>query len=128
MNILGNVRWNVAFGILAMIVTFVSSYGNNLFFTAFLRSLLAFVFFFIVAHIFRVFLSFVLSIDQPSEKTDSFVGDNRESKGANVDWVTPEDDTDLLKSIEQGAHRETNEFQSMDPSQLAKALRTLTDK
>jgi hypothetical protein len=118
MKIVGSLRWNVSLGIFAMIVTWIFSWGNNLLSTSLIRALMAFVVFFTAAYVFRYFLSFLLCLNSPSESIDLDSLDKQEGKGVNVDLVTPDDDSIL----------QTNEFQSMNPSDLAKALRTLTDK
>jgi hypothetical protein len=128
MNTVGSLRWNINLGIFAMIVTGISSWGNNLLSTTVIRALIAFVVFFIVTYIFRMFISFLLDMDSHSDPADQSIQENNTGKGTKVDWVTPNDDSTLLNKSEHDDHEESNEFQSMNPSDLAKALRTLADK
>jgi hypothetical protein len=121
MKLIGSTRWNVYLGLLAMFPTLFSSYANNLLSTALIRSLIAFILFYIVAYMVRLFLSILI---EPKNTLDS----NEESKGTQVDWVTPEEDPFLPQPLDPKGPDSSDDFREMNPSELAKVIRTFTDK
>jgi hypothetical protein len=129
-NGIGSIRWNFCLGTVALLISFLVSFGNNLFFTAISRGIMAFILFFILTFPFRMIISYIVSQaeepNSPINEHEATLNDNSD-KGSNVDWVTPAEDIsfDLLRQDRSPA---SDEFQSIEPSELAQALRVLKDK
>lgn len=147
---IGSWRWNVAFGFTGAILTIIFSISSNLLHIVLLRSLYAFISFFLLAYAVRAIFSQIM---MPPVLTPALDKDE-EQKGAQLDLVTPphtDDLNDLLKSqltntgvqlpdnqkaIKQEQQKQV-EFKPLNPPQfissnnnepeeLAKAIRHLT--
>ena len=94
---IGSWRWNVAFGLAGAILTTIFSISSNLIDVVLLRSLYAFISFFVVAYAVRAIFSQII---KPPALTPALHA-GEEEKGAQLDLVTPpqtDDLNDLLKS------------------------------
>ncbi|CAM3939169.1 hypothetical protein L1N85_01120 [Paenibacillus alkaliterrae] len=129
---LGTWRWNVVFGLIGTVLTVAFSIGNNPISVMLLRSVYAFIAFFVLAYGVRVVLAFIL---QPP----SLVGEHSEQdvgKGNQFDMQTPDETYDLnqlLKSqLQDGAippsvetpSNEAADFRPLNPPQLLSAKNT----
>jgi len=148
---IGSWRWNVAFGLIGAVLTIIFSISSNLINVVLLRSLYAFISFFVVAFAVRALFAQII---KPPALTIAQAGTDEE-KGAQLDLVTPsqtDDLNDLLKSqmtntevqipAEHALKKEEEqqkqaEFKPLNPPQfvsskntepeeLAKAIRHLT--
>ena len=142
---LGTWRWNVVFGIFGTVLTVAFSIGNNPISVMLLRSMYAFIAFFVLAYGVRAILAYIL---QPPALIDAEIEDE-EGKGSQLDLQTPDESEDinqLLKSqIQEGASKPPIETQKNDvsgfrplsppqllntkntqPEELVKAIRHLT--
>lgn len=141
----GTWRWNVVFGIFGTVLTVAFSIGNNPITVMLLRSMYAFIAFFVLAYGVRAILAYIL---QPPALIGSEIEDE-EGKGSQLDLQTPDESEDinqLLKSqIKDGAGKQAIESQKDDasdfrplnppqllntkntqPEELVKAIRHLT--
>ncbi|MGO4347996.1 hypothetical protein BK120_19445 [Paenibacillus sp. FSL A5-0031] len=141
----GTWRWNVVFGIFGTVLTVAFSIGNNPITVMLLRSMYAFIAFFVLAYGVRAILAYIL---QPPALIGSEIEDE-EGKGSQLDLQTPDESEDinqLLKSqIKDGAGKQPIETQKDDasdfrplnppqllntkntqPEELVKAIRHLT--
>lgn len=130
MKLAGSFRWNVSLGAIAFIITFLAASGNNLFITSLTRSVVAFILFYILTFLLRAVVSYIIL---QTEAGDSTINEQEEYsnhdfiKGSNVDWVTPVDDIDL-NLLGQERATLSDEFQSFEPKDMARALSILKDK
>lgn len=142
---LGTWRWNVVFGFIGTVLTVAFSIGNNPVSVTLLRSMYAFIAFFVLAFVMRAVLTYIL---QPP----SIVGEQTELDegiGTQLDMLTPDETDDLnqmLKSqLQDGKTTPVNEVQAnaaaafrplnppqllssknTQPEELVKAIRHLT--
>jgi hypothetical protein len=95
---IGTWKWNVFFGSLALVFTFLISLLNNVLMTAIIRSLYGFVVIFIVTFIIRWMLGTLAGINlfSVSDSNSSDVGG--ELSGTSIDLQTP-DDVDSLNDL-----------------------------
>ncbi|REK76532.1 hypothetical protein [Paenibacillus paeoniae] len=114
----GTWRWNVVFGMTGIVLTVLFSIGNNPLSVIMLRSLYAFIAFFVLAYPIRYVLAFIL-------KPPAMIGDvqeNEETKGSSLDLTTPdegEDLNDLLKAQMLGAANPAEQEQQSSSNQEA---------
>lgn len=149
---IGSWRWNVGFGLIGAILTVIFSVSNNMINVVLLRSLYAFLSFYVVAYAIRFVLAQII---KPPSLT--LAGQITDEKGGQLDLVTPpqtDDLNDLLKSqiSEQSEQQDAEkavkaekelqkqaEFKPLDPPQfvsskntepeeLVKAIRHLTEE
>jgi hypothetical protein len=144
---LGTWRWNVVFGILGTVLTVAFSIGNNPITVMLLRSMYAFIAFFVLAYGVRLILAFIL---QPPSLVGELPEEVEEGKGNQLDLQTPDESIEinnLLKSQLQdgGAMPSSVAVESKDqmdfrplsppqllstknkqPEELVKAIRHLT--
>lgn len=142
---LGTWRWNVAFGILGLVLTTLFSIGNNPLTVVMLRMFYAFASFFILAYVARAVLGFILR--PPSIQLSPADPNGDTELGSQLDLTTPDegnDLNDLLKAQLQGGSKGESpsaeagaDFRPLSPPQfvssaskqpeeLAKAIRHLT--
>lgn len=142
---LGTWRWNVAFGILGLVLTALFSIGNNPLTVVMLRGFYAFASFFILAYAARAVLGLILR--PPTIPLSSEATDGETEKGSQLDLTTPDESNDLndlLKAQLQGGNKGESpsaeagaDFRPLSPPQfvssaskqpeeLAKAIRHLT--
>jgi len=140
---IGSWRWNVGLGLFGVVLTLLFSLGSNGLEVSALRSVYAFIAFFLLAYLFRMVLAAVLrgsaaeSFQEPDPITE-------ENKGGTVDMSTP-DETDQLNEmlklqLDGNVKTDTDEqapfqpltppklvsTQNKEPEELAKAIRHLT--
>jgi hypothetical protein len=127
MKLVGSLQWNFVFGGVALFLTFVSSIGNNVFSTSIFRSLLAFILFFVLTYVFRIFLSYLNEMEAPGPAVPVEQTESEVKKGNQIDWVTPgEVDLKLGDLILDKPN--PDDFKTLSPSELAKVLRTMADE
>lgn len=129
---LGTWRWNVVFGIFGTVLTVAFSIGNNPIIVMLLRSMYAFIAFFVLAFGVRAILAYIL-------KPPSIVGDLAEdesSRGTQLDLQTPDESDDLndmLKSQLQdravapkafAQNKDAAGFKPLSPPQLLSTKNT----
>jgi hypothetical protein len=129
---LGTWRWNVVFGIFGTVLTVAFSIGNNPISVMLLRSMYAFIAFFVLAYGVRAILTYIL---QPPTLVGEQIEDD-ESKGSQLDMHTPDESADinqLLKSqLQDGAAKssvnelfnEATGFRPLNPPQLLSTKNT----
>ncbi|NIK75599.1 hypothetical protein FHS15_000699 [Paenibacillus castaneae] len=121
---LGTWRWNVVFGFIGTLLTVAFSIGNNPITIMLLRSMYAFIAFFVLAYGARAVLSYILQppvLHGEPEESD-------EGKGTQLDMLTPDETDDLnqmLKSqlqegtaAQTGQAKEAESFKPLNPPQL----------
>lgn len=139
---IGNVRWNIILGMIAFVLTFIMSYGNNLIVRTLLHSVYSFMILFAAGFALRWILGTVVGLKQ----ADSFTRteDASEGLGAAVNEVTPDDQeqlNELLKTqLQQGDSDQSNEpfvpllpkkltsVTNSEPEEMAQALRRMTEE
>ncbi|MEV5024731.1 hypothetical protein [Paenibacillus sp. LPE1-1-1.1] len=142
---LGTWRWNVVFGIFGTVLTVAFSIGNNPITVMLLRSMYAFIAFFVLAYGVRAILAYIL---QPPAIVGELT-EEEEGKGGQLDLQTPDESADLnemLKSqLQAGGAAPNADAQNKDaagfkplsppqllstkntqPEELVKAIRHLT--
>lgn len=98
---IGTWRWNAGFGVLGAGLTVMFSIGSNPLSTMLLRSLFAFISFFILAYAARMALAFILKPPGILAVQDEAA----ENAGTQLDYTTPDNPdelNDLLKAQLQG--------------------------
>ncbi|GGA39543.1 hypothetical protein [Paenibacillus physcomitrellae] len=139
----GKMLFNWLFGAVGLVLTFLVSSSHNLFITSLIRSLIAFVIWFLLAFAIRWMLG--LSKADPVSIEESERSDSEEAeKGLRVDLTTPDEQeaiNEMLKPSESKASEKsqgTAMFEPLnpprlvktadrDPEELAKAVRHLTE-
>lgn len=142
---LGTWRWNIGFGLFGIVLTVVFSISSNPLSVILLRSVYAFIAFFILAYAVRAILAIIL-------RPPAMMGeqpDSQEDKGTKLDLTTPDETDDInqmLKSqiqegLDHGSGGKEEEAASafqplnppqlvskknMQPEELTKAIRHLT--
>ncbi|MCA0754059.1 hypothetical protein KP806_03310 [Paenibacillus sp. N4] len=129
---LGTWRWNVIMGMTGSVLTIVFSIGNNPVSVMLIRSVYAFIAFFVLAYVLRIALAFILQ--PPALATEQ--PEPAEDKGTQLDLQTPDETDDLnqlLKSaMQDGAAapfagksaKEAPQFRPLEPPQLLSAKNT----
>ncbi|CAH1197804.1 hypothetical protein PAECIP111893_00986 [Paenibacillus plantiphilus] len=139
---IGTWRWNVAFGICGSLLTLMFSLGSNGLPVTSLRSLYAFIAFFVLMYLFRAVFALILNAGGNAATDHPEPQD--EARGSQVDMSTPDQSdelNDLLKKQMDGNVQlepgEQLSFQPLtppklvstpnkEPEELAKAVRHLT--
>ncbi|ANS74022.1 hypothetical protein AWM70_05090 [Paenibacillus yonginensis] len=138
----GKMLFNWLFGGVGLILTFLVSSSHNLFITSLIRSLIAFVIWFLLAFAIRWMLG--LSKADPVSLEERASGSEEAEKGLRVDLTTPDEQeaiNDMLKPSGTKASENsqgTAAFEPLkpprlvktadrDPEELAKAVRHLTE-
>jgi len=128
----GTWRWNVVFGVFGTVLTVAFSIGNNPISVMLLRSMYAFIAFFVLAYGVRAILAYIL---QPPALIGAEIEDE-EGKGSQLDLKTPDESEDinqLLKSqIQDGAGKapidtrknDASDFRPLSPPQLLNTKNT----
>lgn len=141
---IGSIRWNFYLGAAAGVVTFLSSFSNNILTTSLMRSLYSFLLLFVVMFAFRWFIGMMIEWNKGNLSVP--VEDNA-GKGQSIDLITPDDESSPNSSMpENGSDEdslneieEPGDFSPLDPPKLitkkeasaeemAKALRHLSEK
>ncbi|WP_223066795.1 hypothetical protein [Paenibacillus caui] len=139
----GKIHFNWLFGGIGFILTFIVSSAHNLLMTSLIRSLIAFVIWFLLAFAIRWIIS--LPFTNPSSKEQEISRkQGAEEIGSRVDLTTPDESeaiSDLLKPSEQASPADQGPavFEPLNPprlvkttdrnpEELAKAVRHLTEE
>lgn len=107
--LVGNLLINLFFGLAAFIIVFTASYGQNLLFTSFIRSGIAFFLSFLIAFVFR----YLLALASKDKVEENIIDNDGEDRG--IDEI---EDPNLLESNEM----ELNEEDIYKASQYVKDL------
>ncbi|GGD68175.1 hypothetical protein [Paenibacillus nasutitermitis] len=139
---MGSWRWNVGLGLFGVVLTFLFSLDSNGLGVSAVRSVYAFIAFFVLAYLFRIVLAAVFReiVTKPVQEPETM----DENKGSTVDMSTP-DETDQLNEmlrmqLDGNVKTDTDEqvpfqpltppklvsTQNKEPEELAKAIRHLT--
>lgn len=136
----GSLRINLWSGIFGFVLTFLLSTGKNLLVTSFIRGIIAFVVWFILAYLVRWVIGYVSRPDLSSAGLSNMRQDGQEEGlGTNLDLVTPDEGEDLNNMLKpkpepdpaQAAFTPLNPpklVTTKEPEELAKAVRHLTDQ
>ncbi|MGG1879302.1 MULTISPECIES: hypothetical protein [Paenibacillus] len=132
-------RLNLWLGIAGFMLTFMFSARNNLWITSLNRALLAFVIWFLAAFVLRWVFSFIMNPDPGGAHQRSAAPgtDTNEARGNLYDVSTPEEDKELMDLLKPESGKGQEGFKPLDPpklvstkdpEELAKAVRSLTEK
>ncbi|GIP07860.1 hypothetical protein P4H94_03785 [Paenibacillus macerans] len=138
----GKTRYYLLLGFIGFLITFAVSAGNNLFMTSFIRGLIAFVVWFVLAFASSWMFGFLKELPgngtvEPQEALLSEQG-----KGGNLDLTTPDESEQLNELLKPPSNSpgEAADFTPLsppklvktpddkDPEELAKVVRHLTEK
>ncbi|GIO83819.1 hypothetical protein J25TS5_07510 [Paenibacillus faecis] len=138
----GKLGYYLLFGFIGFLITYAVSAGNNLFMTSFIRGLIAFAVWFLLAFAANWVITFLKEQEPRPDVRDLTDALKEQDKGASLDLTTPdqsEELNDLLKQTPKD-QSQTQEFTPLnppklvktlddkDPEELAKVVRHLTDK
>jgi hypothetical protein len=115
----GTWRWNLIFGSLTLVFTFLISLSNNVLNTALIRSLYGFVVVFVITYVIRWMLGTLAGINMYSEQ-DTISAPDSEPTGTSIDLLTPDDLgslNDLLKNQLMNTDAESS-FSPLEPPKL----------
>lgn len=118
---LGTWRWNVVFGFIGTVLTVAFSIGNNPVSVTLLRSMYAFIAFFVLAFVMRAVLTYIL---QPP----SIAGEQPEQDegiGSQLDMLTPDESDDLNQMLKSQLHDGTATTANEAQANAAAAFRPL---
>lgn len=150
---IGNIKINLWFGVIGFIITFLVSFGNNVWTTSFVRSCLGFVIWFVLAFLLRFMLGILASPADAASKTPITVRDPNETeipeqlrqedqqRGNNFDMTSPDQDSELNDLLTPKPEKDGGSTgfapldppklvstKQQDPEEMAKAVRHLTQK
>lgn len=109
---IGNIKWNLIFGICGAIFTFLINISSNLFTTTLIRCGYVFVSFFLLGFAVRFLLGVVLRSDTSNNAVTS--DDHEGDKGLHVDLSTPEENHPIQES------KKEDEFKALQYEKLTK--------
>lgn len=116
---IGSIRWNLAFGIVGLILTFIFSLGNNVFMTVLLRSIYSFVILFVVAFLLRFILGSVIGLND-MKVVDSTRTSSNAHLGGHVDFSTPDEEEAITQSLNMNLQQSNKtDFSPLNPPRLA---------
>jgi Na+/H+-dicarboxylate symporter len=133
---IGSWRWNAGFGGFGAALTWIFSLTNNPIGTTFLRSLIAFLVFALLAFAVRFILG-MLMLPSPQSHADERLPEER---GSVLDLVTPDEGDALTEMMkEKWTESPAAAFQPLlpkrlvsldqaDPEKVVQAIRRLTDE
>ncbi|WP_458119155.1 hypothetical protein [Paenibacillus sp. Z6-24] len=145
----GNIKLNLWFGIIGFVITFLVSFGNNLWTTSLFRGILGFVVWFLLAFVLRFILGILANPagavpkmpPGDEESIQQELSQDDQDRGSRFDVVTPDQDNELhdLLTPKPANSGQKDEFaplnppklvstKQQDPEELAKAVRHLTQK
>lgn len=118
----GKLRYYLLSGFIGFLITFAVSAGNNLFMTSFVRGLISFAVWFLLAFAANWMLGFLK--EMPGDYTPALEADpaSEEGKGTNLDLLTPDESeqlNDLLKPTPTASDVE-KQFAPLNPPKLVK--------
>ncbi|MBP2001094.1 flagellar biosynthesis/type III secretory pathway M-ring protein FliF/YscJ [Paenibacillus shirakamiensis] len=116
-------------------LTFMVSFANNMLLTSFIRGLMAFAVWFVLAFAIRWVFKMISEPQLSADRIDDY------NRGTRLDYTTP-DETDELSDLikpKPDVSQQPNQFSPLsppklvttsqrDPEELAKAVRHLTEK
>ena len=137
---IGNILFNLWFGLLGFVLTFFVSYGNNVLLTSLMRGFFGFVLWFVLAFILRWVLGLIFKDSPDYNNLQSSIEDNSETLGSTLDLMTPDEDEELKNLLKQQPDQSSGSelgFRPLqppklvslkDPEELAKAVRHLKEE
>ncbi|MCL6603066.1 MAG: hypothetical protein K6T94_09350 [Paenibacillus sp.] len=137
---IGNILFNVLFGLIGFVLTFLVTVGNNLLMTSLIRGVLGFSVWFVLAFVLRWVLGFIFKESPSPQNLQLSVDGNNETLGSTLDVVTPNEDEELKNLLKPQAGQESGSelgFKPLqppklvtlkDPEELAKAVRHLKEE
>lgn len=137
---IGNILFNVLFGLIGFVLTFLVTIGNNLLMTSLIRGVLGFSVWFVLAFVLRWVLGFIFKESPSPQDLQLSVDGNNETLGTTLDVVTPNEDEELKNLLKPQAGQESGSelgFKPLqppklvtlkDPEELAKAVRHLKEE
>jgi len=137
---IGNFLINLIFGLIGFVLTFLVSFGNNLWTTSLIRGFLGFILWFMLAFVLRWVLGTIFQQSPIPEEEQSSGDEGETALGNTLDMVTPDEDEELKNLLKpkpgQGSGSELGfkplqppKFVSTkDPEELAKAVRHLKEE
>ncbi len=139
---IGTIRWNIVFGLIAMTFTFLISVSHNVLWTSLIGSVYSFLIAFIIGFFFRWVLGTVVGMKDIQLDDHSNLEDALMDKGNNLDMTTPgeEEALNLIIKDHLAPHKDgDDEFmplnppklitkEKIDPEDLAKVLRHLSEE
>jgi hypothetical protein len=93
---IGNMKWNLGFSLVGMLLTFLFSWLHNPFLTALTRSLYCFALLFVFVFVVRFFLGTIANIEW--EKAA-----DKEEVGTHIDLTTPDETEEIQEALKQAA-------------------------
>lgn len=118
--VIGSIRWNILIGLATAFITFWAAIIHNVFFTAFVRALIAFTLFFVLSFALRWVMGLVIHWPRIFPKSHPYI-DEQEYNQFTTAAPTPEG------QASQKEFTEEEEFMPMKAADLAKAIRFLSD-
>ncbi|MFP4973890.1 hypothetical protein ACE6ED_00685 [Paenibacillus sp. CN-4] len=138
---IGNLFFNIVFGLIGFVLTFLVTMGNNLLMTSLIRGIFGFILWFLLAFILRWVLGFIVKQSAPPEPDFTLQEESEAGLGEQLDLTTPDEDEELnnlLKPKPDPASQSSDpgftplqppKLVSMkDPEELAKAVRHLKEE
>jgi hypothetical protein len=127
---IGTIRWNIGLGGFGFILTFMFSFSNNVFSTAFVRSFLSGLVLFFIVFLFRWIMGTIIF---PSSPTETIVGKK-------FDFVTPDESIEIHQLMRTDSETVADEpsfaplnppklvsKHNMDPEEMVKAIRHMSE-
>lgn len=138
----GKLRYYFLLGFIGFLISFAASAGNNLFMTSFIRGLISFAVWFLLAFAGGWMLGFLKEMPGGNSFEDENEFASEEGKGSNLDLTTPDESeelNDLLKPAPASAEEDVpfaplnppklvKTTDDKDPEELAKIVRHLTEQ
>lgn len=138
----GKMGYYLLFGFIGFLITYAVSAGNNLFMTSFIRGLIAFAVWFLLAFAANWVVTFLKEQEPRPDVRDLTDALKEQDKGTSLDLTTPDQSEELNDLLKQTPNdqSQTQEFTPLnppklvktlddkDPEELAKVVRHLTDK
>ncbi|GJM83586.1 hypothetical protein MJ257_10535 [Paenibacillus timonensis] len=118
----GKLRYYLLSGLIGFLITFAVSAGNNLFMTSFIRGLISFAVWFLLAFAAGWVLGFLKEMPSDFVSAGETVPAAEGGKGGNLDLMTPDESEqlgDLLKPAPAASDVEM-QFAPLNPPKLVK--------
>lgn len=137
---IGNILINLIFGLIGFAFTFFINYGNNLLLTSFIRGILGFIIWFVLAFLLRWVLGSIVQQNLPPIASDSSNEGDNEELGSQLDISTPNEDEELINLLKPKPGQGSGKSEGFtplqppklvslkDPEELAKAVRHLKEE
>lgn len=138
----GKLRYYLLSGLIGFLITFAVSAGNNLFMTSFIRGLISFAVWFLLAFAVSWMLGFLKEMPGDYATASEKIAAAEEGKGSNLDLMTPDESEQLGDLIKPAPAASEVEMQfaplnppklvktpdDKDPEELVKVVRHLTEQ